>query len=484
MPADGRLFATIALVALSWPAAGCGESQRHVTETALEGGVEGPIAADAGVGPPAVACTGLQCNVATNCPDGGTTISGTVYDPAGVTPVSDAVVYIPKDSAAPLAPTSPGIRSCSFACNPILATIGTSYLTVAVTDPKGAFTLTGVPTGTSIPVIVQVGKWRRKVTVETKSCVDTPIAPSLTRLPRNQTEGDIPQMAIVTGGCDGLACLVRSIGLDATEFTGPAGGGRLHVYRGAGPGPDLAGGGPGPAGDCSVAGCTLWDQKSSLEEYDLVLLGCECGVHDETKPAASIQAMHDWLSEGGRLLATHYQDTWFKNGPSDFQGFAHWLPSESDGPTPGPFQENDSSGRSLGMKNWLGALGLLNPDGTIPLAPADVSQSLSGASAPTLSWIYDVSSSTPVPKVISAATPLGGMRLGDAGETPLAYCGRVMFTDIHAGGGGAFSSAPVPATCSGSTSAELKTLEYLFFDLNGVCWLPPPPPPPPPPPGP
>src|ERR1019366_2412856 len=230
------------------------------------------------------------------CPDGGTTsLSGTVYDPAGKNPLYNAVVYIPSDPQGPLPAITPGPGSCSASCDPALSTVSGTYVAGAVTDASGAFRLSGVPAGKSIPLVFQLGKWRRKVAVDTQDCADTAVPAALTRLPRNQQEGDVPQMAIVTGACDELACFMRDIGLDATEFSGPAGGGRLHVYRGAGPGPDLAGGGAGAAGGCSVAGCPLWSTKAALEKYDLVLMGCECGEHNETKP--DMGPMHDWLDE-------------------------------------------------------------------------------------------------------------------------------------------------------------------------------------------
>src|ERR1019366_9513242 len=131
------------------------------------------------------------------------------------------------------------------------------------------FRLSGVPAGESIPLAFQLGKWRRKVAVDTQDCADTAVPAALTRLPRNQQEGDVPQMAIVTGACDELACFMRDIGLDATEFSGPAGGGRLHVYRGAGPGPDLAGGGGGGAGGVAGGGDGRPDAGSLSDRHDL-----------------------------------------------------------------------------------------------------------------------------------------------------------------------------------------------------------------------
>lgn len=419
---------------------------------------------------------------AADCPNGSTSLSGTVYDPAGNLPLYGALVYVPADPEAPLPPVVTGTQSCRDSCNPTLAEFdgGSYYVAATETDAYGTFALSGVPVGPSTPVVFQIGKWRRRVTVNTQSCAVTKVPASLSRLPRNQGEGDIPQMALLTGACDELACLLRHIGLDAAEFTGPTGGGRIHVYRGAGPGPDLADGGAGPAGDCSGAGCPLWSTKAALEKYDLVLLGCECGEHNETKP--DMGPMHDWLDEGGRVLATHYQDTWFKNGPADFQGVASWEASEAEGPTPGPFQVDTSFAAGNSLRNSLGALGALNADGTLPLPAADVSTSLSNVAVESARWIDDTgqlgSSSTPNAKLFSFPTPVGGVPPpADGGpSTGSPYCGRAVFTDVHAGGGGVASSSPVPASCADSdTSAEEKALEYVFFNLLGPCYVMPPP---------
>ena len=137
-------------------------------------------------------------------------------------------------------------------------------------------------------------------------------------------------MAVVTGGADDLGCFLRGMGLAAIASTLRSASGwrpsrRVPGRRRAGP-DDRHGG-------CVRRGraCPLWASKPALEYYDIVLLACEGGEHAETKPSRLAPVMHDWLGEGGKVFATHFQYYWFKNGPTDFQNVATWtgLPSES-----------------------------------------------------------------------------------------------------------------------------------------------------------
>src|SRR6185436_21103792 len=82
-----------------------------------------------------------------------------------------------------------------------------SPLVTTKTNFKGEFTLKNMPVGNNIPVVFQIGKWRRQVTVNTTACVDTPMAAANTRLPKTHIrtvngvttgEGNIPKIAITT----------------------------------------------------------------------------------------------------------------------------------------------------------------------------------------------------------------------------------------------------------------------------------------------
>ncbi len=429
-----------------------------------------------GGGDTAPPCRGLQCMVNKSCPakDGApstTSISGRVFDPAGKQPLYNIVVYVPTDPMGKLPPITPGTSSCNT-CD---ANIG-DIVTATLSDETGSFTLKNVPTGAQIPVVFQVGKWRREIFIQsTTDCADTPIPNTLSRLPRNKTEGDMPQMAVLTGGCDPLACLFRRIGIDASEFTAPGGTGRMHVYKGVGGG-DVQGGG---AGDCTGATCPLWTQKSALEKYDIALLSCECSENNQTKPDKV--PMHDWINEGGKVFATHYHYTWFKNGPMDFANTANWTGANNSA----PFHVDTTFPKGQAFVKWLVAVGAIVGGTDIPLNANDVRNSVGTVKPGAQRWIY--TNPPEADKYFTFNTPIGGVPPGpDAGpDAGASYCGKAVFSDIHVSGSTS-DATTVPTTCQiRDLTAQEKALEFLFFDLSSCVTddtLPPEPPHPPPPP--
>jgi hypothetical protein len=409
---------------------------------------------------------GLSCQVPSGCT---TSLTGTVYDPAGKNPIYNAVVFVPNDPAGALPDITPGTRTCS-SCD---VAIG-NYVTATTTDAKGHFTLTGVPAGSKIPFVVQIGKWRREVFLpQVNKCTANAVPAASSRLPRKKSEGSLPQMALLTGGADDLGCFMAQMGIDPSEFTGPHAGGRLDVYQGVG-GSGVTG---GTAGNCSGAGCPLWSTKADLEAYDITILACEGGEHTETKSTSDIQNMHDWLNEGGKVFATHFHYVWFKNGPTDFQNAATWLGFSAAFGLGQQYTIDTSFPKGKVLHDWLANLGLLNGN-TIPLN--FVANSVSTVNPPTQRWIYDSSNNV---KYLSLLTPVGGApKAADSGaEAPKSYCGKAVFTDLHAGGAG--NNNDVPGSCgTGALSPQEAALEFLFFDLSACVYnesQPPPAPPPP-----
>src|SRR5262249_19171318 len=95
-----------------------------------------------------------------SCPAGTkTTISGTVYDPAGKVPLYNVIVYVPK--------TSPVERpQDKLTCDTCAGTVRPSGNAIALSDFNGAFLLEqNVPVGTDVPLVIQIGKWQREIHV-------------------------------------------------------------------------------------------------------------------------------------------------------------------------------------------------------------------------------------------------------------------------------------------------------------------------------
>jgi len=169
-------------------------------------------------------CKNLQCKQVT-CAGGGTTsVSGTVWNPAKTDPLYNVVVYVPNATPDTF---KPGI-SCEKC-----GTVSGEPLATALSGADGKFRIDNVPVGDNIPLVIQIGRWRRQVIIpKVTECVDNPLSGDLTRLPKNKKEGDIPLTAIVTSTYDPTECILRKIGIDDAEFN--IGTGRIHLYKGSG----------------------------------------------------------------------------------------------------------------------------------------------------------------------------------------------------------------------------------------------------------
>ncbi|MBN1609152.1 MAG: hypothetical protein JW940_21160 [Polyangiaceae bacterium] len=207
-------------------------------------------------------CTGLECNQ--TC--AATSLTGKIVDPAGVNPVPGVVVYVPNGTVEPFVD---GVHcdTCSnlYTGSPIAA---------EVTDASGEFTLTNVPSGTSFPLVIQIGRWRRQVTVSSIAACSSAALPTgeTSRLPSKKSEGDIPKMALSMSSGDHLECLLRKIGIEDSEFTPPSGSGRVHLYAYNGmtfPGTTCS---PGTSHTCANY---LWSTPSQLDQYNAIIAPCD-----------------------------------------------------------------------------------------------------------------------------------------------------------------------------------------------------------------
>jgi hypothetical protein len=445
--------------------AGCGGDDTANVNGDLDATTEGPDAAHEGGTPPVDGgCVGLACQQVICPPGQSTTVSGDVFDPAGKVALYNIAVYVPN---GPLPPIPTG-ATCDFVCGgvPFVSALASTF-----TDAKGHFVLRDVPVGADIPLVIQVGKWRRQITVPTVAkCVDTPLADrNQTRLPKNHLEGDIPLIAVTTGQADAVECFLRRVGIDDSEFTPGGGNGRVHLYTGFQgtsrlAGPDAgADAGPGDGGAFTGA-MPFWSDVTALRKYDQVLLGCEGAAHPETKGGPAVQAVFDYLGGGGRVFAWHFHHYWFSNGPAPFPQIGAWGDyATPPDPTTGTIDTTTAKGKAL--SDWLVAVDASAPPGSLVIkAPRANIVGVDPTKATTLVTLA---------KDAGAGVDAGPQTAFELSfQTPLTVpeaerCGRVDYSDLHVNGIGEIPGAPFPTECKATDlSPQEKAIEFLLFDAR------------------
>ena len=373
----------------------------------------------------------------------GATISGTVVTPAMTNPdpLYNAVVYIPN---AAVAPFTPGVS-----CDRCGAATSGSPVVSAVTGPDGRFVLRDVPVGANIPLVVQLGRWRRQITIPmVNPCVDNALTTATTRLPRNRTEGDIPLTAMVTGAVDALECVLRKIGIDDAEFTTPAGGGRIQIYTANG----------ANAGRSTPAASTLYNDPAALARYDMVLFACEGSQID--KPAAAQRNVIAYANAGGRVFTTHYSYTWLYN-IAPWSGVATWRVGQTFPPNPLTGIIDTSFPRGAAFAQWLNIVGAASGAGRISII--DPRHDVDAVVAPTARWIYSTTPATV--QHLTFNTPVGA--------APETQCGRVLFSDFHVSGARTSNAArssrtPISWSCA---LAVMPTVNVSLLLSSASCAL-------------
>jgi hypothetical protein len=414
-------------------------------------------------------------------------------------------------------------------------------LVSTTTNYQGVFTLTDVPVGTNIPLVIQVGRFRRQVTIpQVTACVTTntaalsasptclsngktcstagqccsnscsktngtnPICDPLTRLPKNQTEGDIPKMAFVTGDVDGLECVWRKIGIDDSQFTNPSGTGRVNFYQGGGsPGTYIGTAGTHPtvtnseitSGTGTANASTPWEDAlvgnpTTLAEYDMVFFPCQGAQYYWNHQTTYETNIANYVNEGGRVFTTHYSYIWLysdnadsggvcktdgatctsngsccslscktgkcvSNYSSPLSGAITWGINQSDpSPDPGTGYINTTFAKGLELAEWLQFIGASTTQGQISINT--LRRDFNAVVSPTELWMT-VNSSTGTPMEATFNTPI------TAAST--AQCGRVVHSDFHVEtSNNTHLAFPQECPGGGATPQELL-LANMLFDL-------------------
>jgi hypothetical protein len=413
-------------------------------------------------------CTGICAMVPTCSSDGGTattTLSGTVYDPAGIHPLYNALVYIPNNPNDPgLQPFQPGIM-----CDQCGATAAGNPLVSTQTAPDGTWTLSGVPVGASIPLVVQLGHWRRQFTVNVANACKPNTVPSMLTMPKTHMEGDIPYIAVLSGGLDPVECTLRKMGVADTEFTNPGGTGHINFYTAL----DSDGHNVGVQGHGSFINTSTPTQSAlfgmtnnmpTINQYDMVILECE--GYGQTESASDKAALIAYADAGGRIFGSDYNaESWF-NGNGSFAAAATWSSPLNGGSTAMPATiDLVNNPKGMAFDKWLEIVGVSVPGSHTIASMYPAFENQTGVVPPTQRWLYW---GNPVAALhMTWNTPVGAASQNQ--------CGRVVFSDWHAEQPSSShwpNVSAFPTECDSTPMTPQQTiLEFMIFDLS-ACVMP------------
>ena len=268
----------------------------------------------------------------------------------------------------------------------------------------------------------------------------------------------MPSIAMVTGGCDALECLVKKLGISPNEFTNDAGPGRIHMYAANGANHHVTG------NQVFAPATSLWGDLNKLKKYDIVMNSCECSQDATTKTQDMMNNMKAYADFGGRLFLSHYHHIWIAgergvptHAPAVWPGIAT-CQSDSIGGSSGVIDQV-SNPKGVSFAAWM-----VNVMGSTTLGTLPIAESKQSCTSVDLTkaerWVYYKEGTVDVPQNFQFTTP---------NEAPKDdRCGKVVFSDMHvsSAGGSSSPSTPFPMGCQATTlSPQEKALAFMFFDI-------------------
>jgi hypothetical protein len=371
-----------------------------------------------------------------------TTVKAIVYDPSGTVPLYNVMLYAPTKALAPIVE--------GVSCDRCDATASGEPVAAALTNARGEFVMEGVPSGENVPLVIQMGKWRRQIALpRVLPCQDNVFDDKeLFRLPRNQSEGHLPRIAMSTGGADKLECVMRRIGVDDSEFTNPDGSGRINLYNESGV-EEYAGGAVLPPFT------DLLESIERLKQYDVVIMSCHGDSgHGREQPTLQKETIKQYVDLGGRVFGSHFHYSYLRGEddnhlPTPFPDVGVW-----DGEAPESYSIDASFPKGQAFAEWLVHVGASGTQGVIELMSVEGAASLLETPY-TQRWIYAENS-----------VPYFSMNLPiEKAATPDEQCGRFVHTGIHISG--SETEDPFPSGCDDRPlTPQEKALEFLLFELS------------------
>ena len=393
----------------------------------------GPGSGDGGLGADGVLGQDMPTFGGT-CNGGSTAVTGTVYAPNGVDPLPNISVYA-ASQVNPFPPANYCAR-CS-------APVDTWYAsTKSSTDGTFTLDLAGAPAGATIQFVVEVGRFRKVTMLPIKACSANAAPKAAATLPGKSADGDVPKIAVATGGSDHLDQILTALGI--TEY---------DCYDGRA----QAGGSTPTCKPVDVLSKLLTNQSAKkVESYHLLFISCAPGAYaaygtggvDMTMLKTNLAG---FVTRGGRVFAT---DMSYDYVAQAFPADVTWMgpsgaPPPVDGANVGVGGSYSGTVDVPALKAWLTARGV-NTTPTVPITgflnPWSVQASLPSTSTLVVNGT--------VKYTVNGTATTGDVPL--TSEFDPGHCGRVIYSSYHTASG---------TIDPRNLKPQERILEYLMFDV-------------------
>jgi hypothetical protein len=277
------------------------------------------------------------------------TLTGTIYAPNGVDPVSGALIYVEDRSGGATGepPTDP-------------------YLGYTYSEADGTFIIPDIPTGTQTVMIVK-GAFSKETEI-TVTDGDNPLPAETTTLPSTTGGGGtVEKMAVVTGYFDSIENVLAKLGMGTVDSYGLLEKGTETF--------DLIDG-SGELDDTDYPEfLDFFGTPSNYTDFRTIFINCGNGYEEEffANPTA-VDGLKAWVNAGGRLYVTDQAYDFVEQLFAEYIDFYGEEPGlvttpESQNYAQGGdgFDETNATILNANLLAWLKAIGVTNADDTVTI---------------------------------------------------------------------------------------------------------------------
>jgi hypothetical protein len=379
------------------------------------------------------------------CPGIGTELTGTVLSPNGQDPIFGAVVYVTPSEPAPI---SPGVACDSCQIPP-------DAFGFATTGADGAFTIPhAYDQGGSFNLVIQKGRFRRIVRLNSSSCMPQMLTSAQTTLPgASGTDVSFPKILVATNVNDDIGTVLTRIGI--TEF-------------------DTMDGCRSASSSAAIAACPLGQllaDPTRIAAYNIILLPCGSLGDFHTwqyLPPSVTSTLQGFLQAGGRLYASDLSYGVIQRPFPDAMTFAGGTTLSQNGYDPadmgiGGARTSPRSYEGIiddpDLLAWMHGRGALLPNNHVQLTEFLNPWGAVDTAGPTATtWVHaSVPWRDPTGTVIPDADHPLTLEAQYRGMDGMG-CGRVVFTSYH-----------TTSVTTGALTPQERVLEWLLFELGGCA---------------